>query len=89
MRDNRKGVIQPGEIHKLDKSAESHLISVTDEVKSLTIHLAQKKLISCNDKTLISGLNINNNSKLAPEYKPESPYSYPLFKLHKLTEKRY
>ena len=24
--------------------------------------------------------------KLAPEYQPESPYAYPLFKLHKLNE---
>ena len=27
-----------------------------------------------------------NHPKLAPEYQPESPYAYPLFKIHKLTE---
>ena len=38
------------------------------------------------DKTLIAGLNTNNRPKLAPEYQPESPYAYPLFKVHKLSE---
>ena len=37
------------------------------------------------DKTLIAGSNSNNRPKLAPEYQPESPYAYPLFKVHKLS----
>ena len=49
-------------------------------------HLEQMKLISPSDKTLISGLNSNNRPKFAPEYQPESPYAYPLFKIHKLTK---
>ena len=33
---------------------------------------------------MMSGLTANNHSKQAPEYQPESPYVYPLFKIHKL-----
>ena len=48
--------------------------------------MAEKKMITENDKTLIAGINNNNRPKLAPEYQPEPPYAYPLFKLHKLSE---
>ena len=48
--------------------------------------LQEDKYISQNDKTLISGLNANNRPKRAPEYQPESPYAYPLFKIHKLSK---
>ena len=67
---------------KLDRSAEEQTSHVKEEVKSLSMYLEHKKLISANDKTLISGLNNNNNPKLAPEYQPEPPYAYPLFKIH-------
>ena len=59
---------------------------VKHEVKSLVIDLAGRKLITENDKTLIAGINSNNRPKLAPEYQPESPYAYPLFKVHKLSK---
>ena len=71
---------------KLDRNAEQQLNHVKHEVKSLTVHLAAQKLISENDKTLIAGLTPNNRPKLAPEYQPESPYAYPLFKVHKLSK---
>ena len=71
---------------KLEKSTEEQLSYVKDEVKSLVIHLAEKKMITENDKTLIAGINANNRPKLAPEYRPEPPYAYPLFKLHKLSK---
>ena len=67
-------------------AAEEELLHVRDEVRSLAIYLEQKKVITGNDKTLITGLTENNNPKLAPEYQPESPYAYPLFKIHKLSE---
>jgi hypothetical protein len=70
---------------KLERNAEDQLSIVKEEVKSLAIQLEQSKLITVSDKTLISGLNSNNRPKLAPEYQPESPYVYPLFKLHKLS----
>ena len=43
------------------------------------------KLITDEDKTLMCGLTSNIHSKQAPEYQPESPYIYPLFKIHKLS----
>ena len=70
---------------KLEKNTEDQLSSVKEEVKSLAIQLEQRKLITVSDKTLIAGLNSNNRPKLAPEYQPESPYAYPLFKIHKLS----
>ena len=38
------------------------------------------------DKTTITGLTEKKNkAKQAPEYRAESPYAYPSFKIHKLT----
>ena len=70
---------------KLERNADDQLNFVREEVRSLTIHLEQRKLITGSDKTLITGLNANNRPKMAPEYQPESPYAYPLFKIHKLS----
>lgn len=70
---------------KLNRNTEQQLDHVKNEVKSLTIQLAQRKLISESDKTLIAGLTSNNRPKIAPEYHPEHPYAYPLFKIHKLS----
>ena len=69
----------------METNSEEQLSYVRDEVRSLSIHLEQRKLITANDKTLITGLNANNRPKLSPEYQPESPYAYPLFKIHKLS----
>ena len=71
---------------KLERDREEQLAFVKDEVKSLVMYLSQRKLITDTDKTLIAGLNSNNRPKLAPEYQPEPPYAYPLFKLHKLSQ---
>ena len=68
----------------LERNAEQQLKYVKEEVKWLSIFLEQKKMITGSDKTLITGLTENNRPKLAPEYHPESPYVYPLFKIHKL-----
>ena len=76
----------PEKFTKLNRTADEQLLHVTDEVRTLAIFLEQKKIISGNDKTLITGLTDKNHPKLAPEYQPESPYAYPLFKIHKLTE---
>lgn len=71
---------------KLSLNTEEQLSFVKNEVKSLSIYLEEKKLLTSRNKTLITGLTQNNRPKLAPEYQPESPYAYPLFKVHKLTE---
>jgi hypothetical protein len=70
---------------ELETTANEQLDYVKQEVKSMSIHLEEKGLITSRDKTLITGLNNNNRPKLAPEYQPEPPYSYPLFKIHKLS----
>ena len=59
---------------KLERSADDQLGHVKQEMKSLSIYLEQRKLISVADKTLITSLNSNNGPKLAPEYQPEPPY---------------
>ena len=70
---------------QLERNSDEQLTFVKDEVRSLVMYMAEKKLITENDKTLIAGINANNRPKLAPEYQPEPPYAYPLFKLHKLS----
>ena len=74
-------LFDPNKFEKLDRNSEQQLNHVKHEVKSLVIDLADRKLITENDKTLIAGMNSNNRPKLAPEYQPESPYAYPLFLL--------
>ena len=71
---------------KIGRDAEQQLNHVKHEVRTRTIHLTHRKLITEHDKTLIAGLTPNNHPKLAPEYQPESPYAYPLFKVHKLSK---
>ena len=66
---------------------EDQLEYVKDNVKSQTVHLQERKLTTDNDKTLIAGVNSNNRAKMAPEYHSQSPYAYPLFKIHKLSSK--
>ena len=58
---------------------------MSPKVKPCVIHLTERKMITERDKTLIAGINPNNRPKLAPEYQPEPPYAYPLFKIHKLS----
>ena len=71
---------------KLERKADKQVTYVKQEVKDITMKLEEDKYISLNDKTLISGLNANNQPKRAPEYQPESPYAYPLFKTHNLSK---
>ena len=59
---------------------------MSNKVNEAAIKLEQRKKISTDDKTLITGLSKKNKQKLAPEYKPESPYTYPSFKIHKLSQ---
>ena len=79
-------LLDTAKFEKLTRNAEQQLTHVKNEVRMLTVELAKRKLITEQDKTIIAGLNSNNRPKLAPEYQPESPYAYPLFKVHKLTK---
>ena len=48
-------------------------------------NLLANDIISKEEKTLITGLTDKNKPKQAPEYRAESPYAYPSFKIHKLS----
>ena len=80
-----KELFDQNKFTKLERNTDDQLVDVKHKLKSLAINLKRKKLISDEDKTLMTGLTGNNHSKLAPEYQPESPYVYPLFKIHKLS----
>ena len=73
-------------VTKADKggATDDQLTHINHLAKSLAINMKKKNLITDDDKTVMTGLTENNHSKLAPEYRPESPYVYPLFKIHKL-----
>ena len=79
-----KELFDRNKFSKLEKNTDDQLVHMKYQVKSLAINLKRRKLITDEDKTLMTGLTANNHSKLAPEYQPESPYAYPLFKIHKL-----
>ena len=80
-----KELFDQNKFTKLERNTDDQLVDVKHKLKSLAINLKRRKLISDDDKTLMTGLTENNHSKLAPEYQPESPYVYPLFKIHKLS----
>ena len=72
----------------LNKKADAHSDTITNKIKTIILDLNQKKIITDKDKTLITGLNKNNKMKHSPEYRPETPYIYPLFKVHKLNQEQ-
>ena len=72
----------------LEEKADAHCETITKNIKKMVIDLSKKKIINDKDKTLITGLNKNNNMKHSPEYRPETPYIYPLFKIHKLDQEQ-
>ena len=61
------------------------MTEVTDMIKTKALDLHEKNLISEKDKTLITGLNANNNMMHSPVFRAVIPYAYPLFKIHKLS----
>ena len=70
------------------KKADTYCETITKKIRKLILDLNQKKIITDKDKPLITGLNKNNNMKHSPEYRPETPYIYPLFKVHKLNQEQ-
>ena len=66
--------------------AENQCNFISNKIKEIVIDLNKRNIISDKDKTMITGLNKNNQMKHAPEYRPEIPYIYPLFKVHKLKQ---
>ena len=70
------------EIHQTN--ADEHIFTVRKRVNDAAIELQRRGKISQDDKTIITGLTDKNKPKQAPEYRAESPYTYPSFKIHKL-----
>ena len=83
-----KEIFDPNKYEKLKEKADAHCETITNKIKKIVIDLNENKIINDKDKTLITGLNSNNNMKHAPEYRPETPYIYPLFKVHKLNKEQ-
>ena len=66
--------------------ADTHCNNITNKIKDMVVDLHKKNILNEKDKTMITGLNNKNKMKHAPEYRPEAPYIYPLYKIHKLTQ---
>lgn len=64
---------------------DTKMKEVQTTVNSKVLELASEGKITEKDKTLITGLNQNNNLMHAHVFKSVVPYVYPLFKLHKLS----
>ena len=83
-----KELHDPNKFEKVSNNGDKHLSELSKKVVSLVKSLGEKEILTPRDKKLICGLNENNNQKLEPEYRAELPYAYPLFKIHKLSEKQ-
>ena len=70
---------------KLERNLDDQLEHVKNRVKTVVMDLEKMNIITSNDKMLITGLTSKDRPRLAPEYQPEPPYAYPLFKIHKLS----
>ena len=64
-------------------SETEKMLEVQRTIRQEVLVLTTSGEISERDKTLITGLNENNNLKHAHCFKPVVPYVYPLFKIHK------
>lgn len=79
LNDNTKYLIKKGDLTK----------STTAKIKTLCSKLARKNYITTETNTLITGTtegNIRQGMKQNAEYKAITPYAYPLFKIHSLSQ---
>ena len=83
-----KELLNKNKYEVLKGKADIHCEKVINNIKDIVLQLNKNNIISDKDKTLITGLNKNNNMKHSPEYRPEPPYIYPLFKIHKLNQEQ-
>jgi hypothetical protein len=82
----KKEVLDETKFEKVETTADQHIFTVRDKVNTATIQLQTNNFITKEDKSLITGLSDKNKAKQFPEYRAESPYAYPSFKIHKLTK---
>ncbi len=79
-------VSDPCKYNKYECTIEQAMESTRKNIVEAVIQEEQKGNISSKDKTLITGLNSDNNMKHSPEYRALLPKIWPLFKVHKLNE---
>ena len=79
-------IYNESKFEKILTTAEQHIFTIRDRVNATAINLQSNGFISKEDKSLITGLSDKNKAKQAPEYRAESPYAYPSFKIHKLSK---
>ena len=80
--DENKYVAKRGDLTK----------STAEKLKTLCNKLVQKDIISPATNTLITGVtegNVRQGMKHNPEFKPNTPYAYPLYKVHKLSQEEF
>ena len=70
---------------KADCTVDEKMTRVKEVVQESVLAAVETGGITEKDKTLITGLNQNNNMKQSPVFRPAVPYVYPLFKIHKLS----
>ena len=70
------------------QSIEDRMTETTKKVQTAVLGELEERRITEEDKLRITGLNKNNNLKQSPLFRPVIPYTYPLFKLHKLSEEQ-
>ena len=73
---------------KSELSVEEKMSKIKQVIVDKSLDLLDRGLINERDKKLITGLNENNNLVQAPEFRPSVPYTYPLFKIHKLNDEQ-
>ena len=81
----KKEIFDETKFERIATSADEHILTMRNKVNQLSINLQTNNIISKADKSLITGLSDKNKPKQAPEYRAESPYAYPSFKIHKLS----
>ena len=78
----KKEIFDERKFENLETTADQHLFTVRNKVNIVASNLLANDIISKEEKTLITGLTDKNKPKQAPEYRAESPYAYPSFKIH-------
>ena len=67
---------------------DEHRENVTKQVREVVKKAEKEGLITAADREIITGLTDKLNMKHHPEFRPEDPTIYPLFKLHKQSQEQ-
>ena len=81
----KEEIFNENKFEKVETTADQHIFTVRGKVNEVAKNLQRNDIIKMEDKILITGLTEKNKAKQAPEYRAESPYAYPSFKIHKMS----